>query len=229
MDALAPRSRARPPPPSPTGITTPPPSPSPWQSRIGACPSPVEVSSVGLFPTAAPLPHPPETASFPPSPPRHGIGLPTRDRFLQPHLDHLHSLGSSCTGPGEGSTRPRRHTSALSLHASSRGDGVDLEHFLAPDLGEAKDEDSCAKFYAGAGPAREVWASVEEFGAVGDGATPNTAAFRRAVVQLGARATGGGGARLDVPPGRWLTGSFNLTSRFTLFGPVRSRLPVLPP
>lgn len=77
--------------------------------------------------------------------------------------------------------------------------------------------DSCAGFYAGAGPAREVSASVEEFGAVGDGATPNTAAFRRAVAELGARAAGGGGARLDVPPGRWLTGSFNLTSRFTLF------------
>jgi hypothetical protein len=77
--------------------------------------------------------------------------------------------------------------------------------------------DSCAGFYAGAGPAREVSASVEEFGAVGDGATPNTAAFRRAVAELDARAAGGGGARLDVPPGRWLTGSFNLTSRFTLF------------
>jgi hypothetical protein len=35
--------------------------------------------------------------------------------------------------------------------------------------------------------------------------------------ELGARAAGGGEARLDVPPGRWLTGSFNLTSRFTLF------------
>jgi hypothetical protein len=46
---------------------------------------------------------------------------------------------------------------------------------------------------------------------VGDGATPNTAVFRRAVVELGARATSGGGARLDVPPGRWLTSSFNLT------------------
>jgi hypothetical protein len=56
-------------------------------------------------------------------------------------------------------------------------------------------------FYAGTGPTREVWASVEEFGAVGDGATPNTAAFRRAVAELGARAAGGGGARLDVPPG----------------------------
>ncbi|KAJ1266816.1 hypothetical protein BS78_07G007700 [Paspalum vaginatum] len=81
--------------------------------------------------------------------------------------------------------------------------------------------DSCAGFYAGAGPARAVAASVEEFGAVGDGATSNTAAFRRAVAELEARAraagAGGGGARLEVPPGRWLTGSFNLTSRFTLF------------
>jgi polygalacturonase len=57
---------------------------------------------------------------------------------------------------------------------------------------------------------------VEEFGAVGDGVTSNTAAFRRAVAALEARA-GGGGARLEVPPGRWVTGSFNLTSRFTLF------------
>jgi hypothetical protein len=46
---------------------------------------------------------------------------------------------------------------------------------------------------------------------VGDGATPNTASFRRAVAELGSRAAVGGGARLDVPPGRWLTGSFNLT------------------
>ncbi|KAJ1268016.1 hypothetical protein BS78_07G104600 [Paspalum vaginatum] len=77
---------------------------------------------------------------------------------------------------------------------------------------------SCAGFYAGAGPARAVAASVEEFGAVGDGATSNTAAFRRAVAELEARAAAaGGGARLEVPPGRWLTGSFNLTSRFTLF------------
>jgi polygalacturonase len=51
---------------------------------------------------------------------------------------------------------------------------------------------------------------------VGDGVTSNTAAFRRAVAALEERA-GGGGARLEVPPGRWLTGSFNLTSRFTLF------------
>jgi hypothetical protein len=79
---------------------------------------------------------------------------------------------------------------------------------------------SCAGFYAGAGAARAVSASVEDFGAVGDGVTSNTAAFRRAVAELDERAARGGGgrgARLEVPPGRWLTGSFNLTSRFTLF------------
>ncbi|KAL6658738.1 hypothetical protein ACP70R_002778 [Stipagrostis hirtigluma subsp. patula] len=99
---------------------------------------------------------------------------------------------------------------------------------IAPPRGGAErghghgGDDSCAGFYAGGGPARAVAASVEEFGAVGDGATSNTAAFRRAVAALEerARAAGGGagaGARLEVPPGRWLTGSFNLTSRFTLF------------
>jgi polygalacturonase len=72
-------------------------------------------------------------------------------------------------------------------------------------------------FYASAGLVREVWASVEEFEAVGDGATPNAAVFRHAVIELGVRSPSGGGARLDVPPRRWLTGSFNLTSRFTLF------------
>ncbi|EAZ05322.1 hypothetical protein EE612_041661 [Oryza sativa] len=80
-----------------------------------------------------------------------------------------------------------------------------------------RDRDSCAGFYRGGSSGRRAAsASVEEFGAVGDGVTSNTAAFRRAVAALEARA-GGGGARLEVPPGRWVTGSFNLTSRFTLF------------
>ncbi|TVU43763.1 hypothetical protein EJB05_10255, partial [Eragrostis curvula] len=99
-----------------------------------------------------------------------------------------------------------------------------LAALIAPHPGrdaEPGDRDSCAGFYGGAGAsARAVSASVEEFGAVGDGVTSNTAAFRRAVAALEERARaagGGGGARLEVPPGRWLTGSFNLTSRFTLF------------
>ncbi|EPS72197.1 hypothetical protein M569_02558, partial [Genlisea aurea] len=59
-------------------------------------------------------------------------------------------------------------------------------------------------------------ASILDFGGVGDGDTLNTLAFRQAVDQLG-RYGSDGGAQLFVPPGKWLTGSFNLTSHFTLF------------
>ncbi|KAJ1257548.1 hypothetical protein BS78_10G004500 [Paspalum vaginatum] len=61
-------------------------------------------------------------------------------------------------------------------------------------------------------------ASLADFGGVGDGTTSNTAAFRSAVDHLSQYSgEGGGGAMLYVPPGKWLTGPFNLTSRFTLF------------
>lgn len=59
-------------------------------------------------------------------------------------------------------------------------------------------------------------ASITEFGGVGDGVTSNTKAFQAAVERLGQYANDGG-AQLYVPAGRWLTGSFNLTSHFTLF------------
>ncbi|XP_047323778.1 probable polygalacturonase [Impatiens glandulifera] len=59
-------------------------------------------------------------------------------------------------------------------------------------------------------------ASVTDFGAVGDGETVNTAAFKAAIDNLSQLATDGG-SQLFVPPGRWLTGSFNLTSHFTLY------------
>ncbi|KAF8387764.1 hypothetical protein HHK36_026419 [Tetracentron sinense] len=58
--------------------------------------------------------------------------------------------------------------------------------------------------------------SILEFGAVGDGKTLNTIAFQNAVFYLNSFADKGG-AQLYVPPGRWLTGSFNLTSHLTLF------------
>ena len=58
--------------------------------------------------------------------------------------------------------------------------------------------------------------SISEFGAVGDGKTLNTIAFRNAIFYLKSFADKGG-AQLYVPPGRWLTGSFNLTSHLTLF------------
>lgn len=71
------------------------------------------------------------------------------------------------------------------------------------------------EFYRPVGP-RNVVFSIEEFGGVGDGRTSNTEAFRRAVRRLGEFGDKGG-AQLNVPPGRWLTGSFNLTSNLTLF------------
>lgn len=58
--------------------------------------------------------------------------------------------------------------------------------------------------------------SITDFGGVGDGKTSNTEAFRRAVRHLEGFAAEGG-AQLNVPKGTWLSGSFNLTSNFTLF------------
>ncbi|GJZ79456.1 probable polygalacturonase [Tanacetum coccineum] len=58
--------------------------------------------------------------------------------------------------------------------------------------------------------------SILEFGAVGDGKTLNTVAFQNAIFYLKSF-TDKGGAQLYVPKGKWLTGSFNLTSHLTLF------------
>ena len=63
---------------------------------------------------------------------------------------------------------------------------------------------------------RAYSASVADFGAIGDGTTLNTNAFKAAIEHLSQYASVGG-SQLYVPPGRWLTGSFNLTSHFTLF------------
>ncbi|PRQ58246.1 putative galacturan 1,4-alpha-galacturonidase [Rosa chinensis] len=59
-------------------------------------------------------------------------------------------------------------------------------------------------------------ASLTEFGGVGDGKTSNTKAFQTAISKLSQFATDGG-AQLFVPAGKWLTGSFSLTSHFTLY------------
>ncbi|TQE07323.1 hypothetical protein C1H46_006976 [Malus baccata] len=74
---------------------------------------------------------------------------------------------------------------------------------------------SCAGFF-GDVPKRKVVMSIEAFGGVGDGTTSNTEAFRRAILHMQAFGNTGG-SQLNVPKGRWLTGSFNLTSNFTLF------------
>lgn len=59
-------------------------------------------------------------------------------------------------------------------------------------------------------------ASITDFGGVGDGKTSNTKAFQAAIDHL-RQFQSQGGSILYVPPGKWLTGSFNLTSNhFTL-------------
>ncbi|NP_001130359.1 Probable polygalacturonase precursor [Zea mays] len=58
--------------------------------------------------------------------------------------------------------------------------------------------------------------TITEFGAVGDGRTLNTVPFQNAVFYVRSFADKGG-AQLYVPRGRWLTGSFNLTSHLTLY------------
>ncbi|KAK8587241.1 hypothetical protein V6N13_086236 [Hibiscus sabdariffa] len=63
---------------------------------------------------------------------------------------------------------------------------------------------------------RKHSAVLTDFGGVGDGKTSNTEAFKAAIANLSQLAADGG-AQLVVPPGKWLTGSFNLTSHFTLF------------
>nr|CAB3466135.1 unnamed protein product [Digitaria exilis] len=65
-------------------------------------------------------------------------------------------------------------------------------------------------------PPRPHSVTITEFGAVGDGVTLNTVSFQNAVFYLRSFADKGG-AQLYVPKGRWLTGSFNLTSHLTLF------------
>ncbi|XP_010547890.1 PREDICTED: probable polygalacturonase [Tarenaya hassleriana] len=75
---------------------------------------------------------------------------------------------------------------------------------------------TCAGFFRGDPPPRGFVMSITDFGGVGDGETSNTAAFRRAVRHM-RRFSGESGAQLNVPKGTWVTGSFNLTSNFTLF------------
>ncbi|CAO2838756.1 unnamed protein product [Amaranthus hypochondriacus] len=84
---------------------------------------------------------------------------------------------------------------------------------------------------------RKHGAFLTDFGGVGDGKTSNTKAFRAAIDSL-SKYTSDGGAELIVPPGKWLTGSFNLTSNFTLYlhkdailiaSKDESEWPVLPP
>ncbi|PPS16945.1 hypothetical protein GOBAR_AA03635 [Gossypium barbadense] len=58
--------------------------------------------------------------------------------------------------------------------------------------------------------------NITDFGGVGDGVTDDTAAFERAISAISKLGKRGGG-QLNVPPGKWLTAPFNLTSHMTLF------------
>lgn len=81
--------------------------------------------------------------------------------------------------------------------------------------GSQQSQKSCSDFFKEVSE-RKVVKSIRDFGGIGDGKTSNTAAFRRAM-EFMAGFTESGGSQLVVPKGRWLTGSFNLTSNFTLF------------
>lgn len=74
---------------------------------------------------------------------------------------------------------------------------------------------TCSGFFKDV-PPRKLVMSIEDFGGVGDGNTSNTEAFRKAIGYM-QRFQNRGGAQLNIPTGTWLTGSFNLTSNFTLF------------
>ncbi|KAF2544136.1 hypothetical protein F2Q68_00028942 [Brassica cretica] len=75
---------------------------------------------------------------------------------------------------------------------------------------------TCSGFFNHDPSPKRIVMSLTEFGGVGDGKTSNTEAFRRAVTHLKGFAAEGG-VQLNVPKGTWLSGSFNLTSNFTLF------------
>lgn len=80
-------------------------------------------------------------------------------------------------------------------------------------IGLAQGEAQCARYSERPRPHS---VTITEFGAVGDGLTVNTVPFQNAIFYLRSFADKGG-AQLYVPKGRWLTGSFNLTSHLTLF------------
>jgi polygalacturonase len=66
-------------------------------------------------------------------------------------------------------------------------------------------------------PMRAERVSISDFGGIGDGKFLNTRAIADAIAYLESFGYGGGGGELHIPAGTWLTGSFNVTSHFTLF------------
>ncbi|CAL0318399.1 unnamed protein product [Lupinus luteus] len=88
---------------------------------------------------------------------------------------------------------------------------------LSPESGESrKAKIISTSFEYSAINCRAHSVSLTDFGGVGDGNTSNTKAFQSAINHL-SQYSSEGGAQLYVPAGKWLTGSFNLTSHFTLY------------
>lgn len=87
---------------------------------------------------------------------------------------------------------------------------------LSPIGGESRNFKILDSFEYSAISCRGHSASITDFGGVGDGTTSNTKAFHDAINQLSQYASDGG-AQLYVPAGKWLTGSFNVISHFTLY------------
>lgn len=102
----------------------------------------------------------------------------------------------------------------LSLQFSTRS-VFPLWVLSGPQSSTSMDPTTCSGFFRDV-PPRKVVMSIEDFGGVGDGKTSNTESFRRAIKYM-QRYQDRGGSQLNIPRGRWLTGSFNLTSDFTLF------------
>ncbi|GAV76305.1 Glyco_hydro_28 domain-containing protein, partial [Cephalotus follicularis] len=88
--------------------------------------------------------------------------------------------------------------------------------FISSRVTECEGRPATTRIYYPAINCRKHSAVLTDFGGVGDGKTMNTKAFNDAIAHL-SNLTADGGAQLIVPPGKWLTGSFNLTSHFTLF------------
>ena len=86
--------------------------------------------------------------------------------------------------------------------------------FFSHSTWAVKGSSHCKHTYLG--EIRPHSVSITEFGAVGDGVTLNTKAFQNAIFYLNSFADKGG-AKLFVPAGRWLTGSFDLISHLTLW------------
>ncbi|KAL6498798.1 hypothetical protein OROGR_028345 [Orobanche gracilis] len=93
---------------------------------------------------------------------------------------------------------------------------VVLGILIIPNGVESRNAGTLNSFEYSAISCRSHSATISDFGGVGDGETDNTRAFQTAVNYL-SRYASDGGAQLLVPAGKWLTGSFNLTSHFTLY------------